>query len=54
MEDRVSVDITEGVAHVHMIRGDKMNALDDAMFKALVSVGQELSQNASVRAVVLS
>ena len=54
MEDRVSVEITEGVANVRMVRGDKMNALDDAMFKALAATGQELSQDPSVRAVVLS
>jgi enoyl-CoA hydratase/carnithine racemase len=54
MEDRVSIDITEGVAHVRMVRGGKMNALDTAMFEALVASAQELSQNAAVRAVVLS
>jgi enoyl-CoA hydratase/carnithine racemase len=54
MEDRVSVDITGGVAHVRMVRGDKMNALDDAMFEALRETGKELSQTTGVRAVVLS
>ncbi len=54
MDDRVRVEISDGVADVRMVRGDKMNALDSAMFKALVSAGQELAQNKSVRAVVLS
>jgi enoyl-CoA hydratase/carnithine racemase len=54
MEDRVSVDITGGVAHVRMVRGDKMNALDNAMFGALRETGKTLSQTKGVRAVVLS
>ena len=37
MEDRVSVSISEGVADVRMVRADKMNALDAAMFDALVA-----------------
>ena len=32
MEDRVSIDLHEGVADVRLMRADKMNALDDAMF----------------------
>ena len=35
MEDRVSVSMAEGVADVRMVRADKMNALDIAMFDAL-------------------
>ena len=54
MEERLTVEITEGVAHVRMTRGDKMNALDDAMFEALRETGRELAQTPSVRAVVLS
>ncbi len=34
MNDRVSVTITDGVADVRMVRVDKMNALDNAMFEA--------------------
>lgn len=53
-EDRVRYTITDGVADVKMVRVDKMNALDDAMFEALIVVGKELAANNSVRAVVLS
>ena len=54
MNDRVTYTIDNGVADVRMNRPDKMNALDGAMFAALVRVGEELSKNAEVRAVVLS
>ena len=54
MEDRVSVEIDECVAHVRLVRGDKMNALDTAMFEALAMAGKELMQSSAVRAVVLS
>lgn len=54
-EDRVQYTITEdGVADVRMVRADKMNALDDAMFEALIAVGKEIAANNKVRAVVLS
>jgi enoyl-CoA hydratase/carnithine racemase len=52
--DRVTVDIQDGVADVRMVRVDKMNALDDAMFSALIEVGERLKADKSVRAVVLS
>ncbi len=54
MNDRVSVTITDGVADVRMIRTDKMNALDNAMFEALVAAGERLKTEKGVRAVVLS
>jgi enoyl-CoA hydratase/carnithine racemase len=54
MEDRIKVDIKGGVADVRMVRVDKMNALDDAMFKALVETGDRLKKEKGVRAVVLS
>jgi enoyl-CoA hydratase/carnithine racemase len=54
MKDRVSVDIQEGVADVRMIRADKMNALDEAMFDALIEAGDRLRKDTSVRAIVLS
>ena len=41
--DRVSLSIEEGgVAQVRLTRADKMNALDPAMFEALLAVGQAL------------
>src|SRR5271167_3432937 len=54
MEQRVSVNIQNGVADVCMVRADKMNALDDAMFAALVDTGERLKEEKGVRAVVLS
>ena len=54
MEDRITVDLSEGVADVRLIRADKMNALDDAMFSALVTTGERLKTEKGVRAVVLS
>lgn len=54
MEDRVSVTITDGVADVRLVRADKMNALDVAMFAALVDTSERLSREKGLRAVVLS
>ena len=54
MNDRVTVDIQGGVADVRLVRTDKMNALDDAMFSALIETGERLKSEAGLRAVVLS
>src|SRR5436305_14509193 len=54
MDDRVSVSISDGVADVRLVRADKMNALDAAMFDALVAASDRLAREKGVRAVVLS
>ena len=54
MNDRVTIDIQDGVADVRLVRTDKMNALDDAMFAALIAAGERLKAEKGVRAVVLS
>jgi enoyl-CoA hydratase/carnithine racemase len=54
MEDRIRVELKQGVADVRMVRSDKMNALDDRMFSALVETGERLKSEAGLRAVVLS
>lgn len=54
MAERVRLTIEDGVAEVRLVRAEKMNALDDKMFEALIATGEELKENASVRAVVLS
>jgi enoyl-CoA hydratase/carnithine racemase len=54
MNDRVTVEIRGGVADVRLVRTDKMNALDDAMFSALIETGERLKTEPGVRAVVLS
>jgi enoyl-CoA hydratase/carnithine racemase len=52
--ERVRCTITDGVADVRMIRVDKMNALDEAMFNALRETGARLCKEPGLRAVVLS
>ena len=54
MENRVSIEIKNGVADVRLVRADKMNALDAAMFEALVAATERLSREKDLRAVVLS
>jgi enoyl-CoA hydratase/carnithine racemase len=54
MEDRVRVEMKGGVADVRLVRTDKMNALDDAMFSALIETGERLKEDRSVRAIVIS
>jgi enoyl-CoA hydratase/carnithine racemase len=54
MEQRVSITITDGVADVRLVRADKMNALDAAMFEALVGATDRLAKEKGLRAVVLS
>lgn len=50
---RVSVEYSDHIARVTLTRGDKMNALDDAMFEAIVNAGEEVATS-EARAVVLS
>jgi enoyl-CoA hydratase/carnithine racemase len=44
MDDRVSISIADGIADVRLVRADKMNALDAAMFEALVAATDRLSK----------
>jgi enoyl-CoA hydratase/carnithine racemase len=53
MSDRVSVTIDRHVAIVTLTRPDKHNALDVAMFDAIVDAATRLRGEAGVRAVVL-
>lgn len=48
------MNLRGGVADVRLDRADKLNALDRAMFTALVETGAELAGDRGVRAVVLS
>lgn len=52
--NRVTWSIEHGVAHVHLARPDKLNALDVEMLHALVDTGKELASRTDVSAVVLS
>ena len=53
--ERVSIDLADnGVAHVRLTRGDKMNALDPEMFSRIIEAGVVLQRMKGVRVVVLS
>jgi len=53
--DRVAIDLSDnGVAHVRLTRGDKMNALDPEMFSRIIEAGSVLQKMKGVRVVVLS
>jgi enoyl-CoA hydratase/carnithine racemase len=54
MNDRISIEIANGVAEVRLVRADKMNALDPAMFEALIAACDRLGKERGLRAVVLS
>ena len=54
MKDRVSIELKDGVADVRLIRADKMNALDPAMFEGIIAAGAELAATKGLRAIVLS
>jgi len=54
MSNRIELNLKDGVADVRLVRADKMNALDDAMFSALIDTGERLKSAPGVRAVVLS
>lgn len=55
MNERIeSIRHADGVVELHMARADKMNALDPAMFDALIDAGSRLRDDPAVRAVVLA
>lgn len=53
MTDRVITEVSDGVAEVRLNRPDKHNALDQAMFEAIVDAGRALMDRDDVRAVIL-
>jgi enoyl-CoA hydratase/carnithine racemase len=53
-DERVTIEIAEGVAEVTLNRPDKLNALDPAMFEAIIAAGERLSRTAGLRVVVLA
>ncbi|MCW3834972.1 crotonase/enoyl-CoA hydratase family protein [Sphingomonas canadensis] len=53
-ETRVTIAIEDGVADVRLVRADKLNALDPAMFAALIDAIARLEATPGLRAVVLS
>ncbi len=54
MEQRVTLEINHGVADVRLVRTGRANALDRAMFDALIDRGNRLKETAGLRAVVIS
>jgi enoyl-CoA hydratase/carnithine racemase len=52
--ERVTVSLIDGVADVRLNRPDKRNALDPAMFEALIATSERLKTEPGLRAVVLS
>lgn len=55
MKDRITITMLEdGIADVRMIRTDKMNALDPAMWAAHVEAIDQLKATVGLRVVVLS
>src|SRR3984957_15058424 len=54
LSERVTIEITEGVAEVTLNRPDKLNALDPSMFEAIIAAGERLSRTAGLRAIVLA
>ncbi|MCR6476476.1 crotonase/enoyl-CoA hydratase family protein [Variovorax sp. ZS18.2.2] len=55
MSDRIEWTLhPDGVVELQLARADKMNALDPAMFDALIEAGEALRADTAVRAVVIS
>jgi len=54
INNRITLTVENHVAHVVLSRADKMNALDKKMFEAIPMVGDEIRNNANIRAVVVS
>jgi enoyl-CoA hydratase/carnithine racemase len=51
---RVALEVADGIATVRLDRPDKLNALDPAMFHALIETGTSLIDRDDVGAVVLT
>lgn len=54
MENRIDFKVENNIAHVHLVRGDKMNALDHDMMEALIEAGERLHTDSNIRAAVIS
>ena len=52
-EERVRLEVDDHVATVTLTRPDKHNALDAAMFEAIVAAAEQVASEPGVRAVVL-
>lgn len=55
MKDRIGITLLDnGIADVRLIRADKMNALDPAMFAGIAEAIAQLAATKGLRVVVLS
>lgn len=52
-QERISVEVTDGIAYATLNRADKMNSLDLPMLQALATVPDRLARDRSVRVVIL-
>jgi enoyl-CoA hydratase/carnithine racemase len=52
-QERVRVEVRDHIATVTLARGEKHNALDPAMFEAIVEAAEEVAATQGVRSVVL-
>jgi enoyl-CoA hydratase/carnithine racemase len=52
--ERVTIEIADRIDEVKLNRADKLNALDPAMFDAIIAAGESLSRIAGLRAAVLA
>lgn len=53
VEQRVSIEVSNHIAVVRLLRADKHNALDEAMFTAIADSAARMRNEPGVRAVVL-
>jgi enoyl-CoA hydratase/carnithine racemase len=54
MSERVSCTVSGGVADIRLTRPEKRNALDRAMFSAIIDAAEQVAADRSVRVAVLS
>jgi enoyl-CoA hydratase/carnithine racemase len=52
-EDRVRISVEDHVAEVALVRGEKHNALDGEMFRAIIAAAERLATEPGLRAVIL-
>lgn len=54
IKDRIKIEVINHVAQVTLIRSDKMNALDQDMFDALIEGAEVINADGNIRCVVLA
>lgn len=54
IEQRINLEVTDGIAYVRLNRPDKCNALDMAMFVAIRTTIKRLKKDRTIRAVIVT